>query len=83
MLNSYVLMYEQSGWMPTFPEVHGNHMCMNCFHSSAIFLDAYRKGIEGYDLEKAYEGIRKNVTEATLLPWRQGLPKASHRRFLS
>jgi predicted alpha-1,2-mannosidase len=75
MLNSYTLMYEQSGWMPTFPEVHGNHQCMNCFHSSAIFLDAHRKGIAGYDVEKAYEGIRKNVTEATMLPWRQGLPK--------
>ncbi len=22
MLNSFVLMYEQSGWMPTFPELH-------------------------------------------------------------
>ncbi len=75
MLNSYVRMYEQSGWMPTFPELHGNHMCMNCFHSSAIFLDAYRKGIASYDIEKAYEGIRKNVTEATMLPWREGLPK--------
>lgn len=75
MLNSYVQMYEQSGWMPTFPQVHGNHMCMNCFHSSAIFLDGYRKGLRGYDLEKAYEGIRKNVMEATALPWRQGLPK--------
>ncbi|MDP3180443.1 MAG: glycoside hydrolase family 92 protein, partial [Bacteroidota bacterium] len=39
MLNSYVLMYEQSGWMPTFPQVHGNHMCMNSYHSSAIFID--------------------------------------------
>lgn len=29
ILNSYTLMYEQSGWMPTFPQVHGNHMCMN------------------------------------------------------
>lgn len=75
MLNSYVQMYEQSGWMPTFPEVHGNHMCMNCFHSSAIFLDAHRKGIDSYDLEKAYAGIRKNLTEATMLPWRQGVPK--------
>ncbi len=75
MLNSFVQMYEQSGWMPTFPQVHGNHMCMNCFHSSAIFLDGYRKGLRGYDLDKAYEGIRKSVMEATALPWRQGLPK--------
>ncbi len=75
MLNSYVLMYEQSGWMPTFPQLHGNHMCMNSYHSSAIFIDGYRKGLREYDIEKAYEGIKKNLTEATFLPWRQGTPK--------
>lgn len=75
ILNSYVQMYEQSGWLPTFPETLGNHMCMNSFHSSALFIDAYRKGISGYDMDKAYEGVKKNLTEATMLPWRQGLPK--------
>jgi len=75
ILNSYVQMYEQSGWMPTFPETLGNHQCMNCFHSSSLFIDAFRKGISGYDINKAYEGVKKNLTEATMLPWRQGLPK--------
>ena len=77
ILNSYTLMYEQSGWMPTFPQVHGNHMCMNSYHSAAIFLDGHRKGISGFDMHSAYAGIRKNLTEATLLPWRQGLPKVA------
>lgn len=71
-LDSYVKMYEQSGWMPTFPQVHGNHLCMNSYHSAALFIDAYRKDIHGYDLNKAYEGIKKNLTEATFIPWRQG-----------
>ncbi len=75
MLNSYTLMYEQSGWMPTFPQLHGNHMCMNSYHSSALFIDGFRKGLKDYDVEKAYEGIRKNLTEATFIPWRQGTPK--------
>lgn len=75
MLNSYTLMFEQSGWMPTFPQVHGNHMCMNSYHSAAIFLDGYRKGLRNYDVVKAYEGIRKNLTEGTFIPWRQGIPK--------
>lgn len=76
MLQSYVRMYEQSGWMPTFPVLFGDHACMNGFHSSVIFLDAYRKGLKHFDLDKAYEGIRKNSLEATLLPWRNG-PKTS------
>lgn len=75
MLNSYTLMYEQSGWMPTFPQVHGNHMCMNAYHSSAIFIDAYRKGLRDYDVETAYEGIRKNLMEGSFIPWRQGTPR--------
>lgn len=75
MLNSYVLMYEQSGWMPTFPQVHGNHMCMNAFHSSALFIDGYRKGLTDFNMEKAYEGVRKNLMKGTFIPWRQGTPR--------
>jgi len=72
MLQSYVRMYEQSGWMPTFPVIFGDHACMNGFHSSIIFLDAWRKGLKNFDLEKAYAGMKKNALEATLLPWRNG-----------
>ncbi len=75
ILNSYTLMYEQSGWMPTFPQVHGNHMCMNSYHSGALFIDGYRKGLKDYHVQKAYEGIKKNMTKATFIPWRQGIPK--------
>lgn len=72
MLESYVKMYEQSGWMPTFPVLFGDHACMNGFHSSVTFLDAYRKGLRNFDVEKAYEGMKKNATQATMLPWRNG-----------
>ncbi|WP_345952909.1 GH92 family glycosyl hydrolase [Mucilaginibacter sp. PAMB04168] len=72
MLRSYVSMYEQSGWMPTFPVLFGDHACMNGFHSSIMFLDDYRKGIRGFDLNKAYDGMLKNATQATMLPWRNG-----------
>ena len=72
MLNSYVTMYGQSGWMPTFPVLFGDHACMNGFHSSIMILDDYRKGIKPDDPSGAYEGMRKNATQATLLPWRNG-----------
>lgn len=72
MLQSYVRMYDQLGWMPTFPVLFGDHACMNAFHSSVMFLDAYRKGITNVDYEKAYEGMKKNATQATMLPWRNG-----------
>jgi predicted alpha-1,2-mannosidase len=72
MLNSYVTMYSQLGWMPTFPVIFGDHACMNGFHSTIMILDDYRKGIKDFDVAKAYEGMVKNATEATLLPWRNG-----------
>jgi predicted alpha-1,2-mannosidase len=70
-------MYEQSGWMPTFPQVFGNHLCMNSYHSSAIFVDGYKKGLKNYNVEKAYEGIKKNLLEGTFIPWRQGNPRGA------
>lgn len=76
MLQSFVHMYEQSGWLPTFPVLFGDHACMNGFHSSVVMLDAHRKGLKNFDIGKAYEGMRKNATDATMLPWRNG-PKTA------
>lgn len=72
MLDAYVTMYEQSGWMPAFPRLYGDHPCMNGFHSTIIFLDALRKGLKIPRLAVAYEGMKKNAMEATMLPWRNG-----------
>lgn len=71
-IQSYVRMYEQGGWMPSFPILFGDNPCMNGHHSAAIIADAYFKGIRNFDIEKAYEGLRKNAMEATMLPWRNG-----------
>lgn len=72
MLQSYVRMYQQSGWMPTFPVLFGDNPCMNGFHSSVVILDAWRKGLTHFDIQDAYAGMRKNATQATMLPWRNG-----------
>lgn len=80
MVQSYVRMYEQSGWLPTFPLLFGDDPCMNGFHSSIMILDDYRKGIVNFDIPTAYEAMKKNATEATMLPWRNG-PACSLDRF--
>lgn len=72
MVSSYIRMYEQSGWLPTFPILWGDNPCMNGFHSTVMILDVWRKGIRNFDLDKAYDGMRKNALEATMLPWRNG-----------
>lgn len=71
-IQSYVRMYEQSGWMPSFAVLKGDHPCMTGNHAATWFADAWFKGVRNFDLAKAYEGLRKNSLEATLLPWRNG-----------
>jgi predicted alpha-1,2-mannosidase len=42
------------------------------FHSAALIWDIYQKGAKGFDVEKAYEGLRKNAMSGTMVPWRSG-----------
>jgi len=72
MVESYIRMYDQSGWMPGFPQFYGDFPAMIGFHSAALVWDTYQKGVKNFDVEKAYEGLRKNATQATMLPWRSG-----------
>jgi predicted alpha-1,2-mannosidase len=69
MARSYIRMYQQSGGMPSFPSVAGEQAVMIGHHAAEFILDLYEKGYRDFDFEQAYEGIRKNATEATLLPW--------------
>lgn len=80
MLQSYVNAYAQSGWMPEYPKFYGDRAGMFAFHSAILFLDAYRKGIRNFDVEKALEGNVKNEEQATLLPSRNG-PKGDLEEF--
>jgi predicted alpha-1,2-mannosidase len=68
-ISSYIRMARQSGWMPTFPTVTGDNHAMNGNHSAAVFLDAWRKGIRDFDLEEAYNSLKKTILYETSLPW--------------
>ena len=81
-LQSFVRMYQQSGWMPTFAVLWGNHECMTGNPVAPWMADAWAKGIRNFDLATAYEGIKKNSVEGTWLPWRRG-PKTSLDDFLA
>jgi predicted alpha-1,2-mannosidase len=72
MIRSYVRMATQSGRLPRFPGVGGDVPCMLGHHTVATVVDAYRKGLTDFDVEAAYAAMRKSITEATKLPWRNG-----------
>jgi predicted alpha-1,2-mannosidase len=71
IIRSYLLMAEQAGtnWIPTFPGVTGDARSMNCTHSVAMVIDAYRKGLRGFELEKAYQACKQALEERSLIPW--------------
>jgi predicted alpha-1,2-mannosidase len=77
---SYVRMYEQSGWMPSFALIFGDNPCMTGNHAAAWMADAWFKGVRNFDIQKAYEGLKKNSLQGTLLPWRNG-PQTSLDSF--
>ena len=71
ILHSFVLMAEQMEhfWMPTFPEITGDSRRMNSNHGVASVLDAHRKGLDNFDLKKAYLAAKGAIMDKTLAPW--------------
>ena len=82
MINSFIRMAGQmeNHWMPTFPEVTGDSRRMNSNHGVATVIDAYNKGVRGFDLSKAYEICKAGITEKSLAPW-SGMPKGEVTQF--
>jgi predicted alpha-1,2-mannosidase len=72
MVRSYLRMYQQSGWIPSFPSAAGEQAVMIGHHADQLILDTYSKGYRDFDLQLAYEAMRKSASEATLLPWKRG-----------
>ena len=69
MVRSYLRMYEQSGWLPSFPSAAGDQAVMIGHHAAEFILDVYAKGYRDFDVKEAYAATRKNATEATMIPW--------------
>lgn len=56
-------IYEKGGLLPVW-ELAGNETnCMIGYHSVPVITDAYIKGIDGFDIEKAYEAMKKSAEE--------------------
>ena len=70
-IESYLRMYQQSGWLPRFPYLNGNVPCMLGHHTVSILAESMVKGVD-FDLNLAYEAAYKNATQRTMLPWRDG-----------
>jgi predicted alpha-1,2-mannosidase len=61
-IKSFLTQYDQGGLLPVW-ELHGYETnCMIGYHSVPVIVDAYLKGITGFDTEKALEAMKKSAT---------------------
>ena len=61
ILQAWVNAYKEGGWLPQFP-CPGYRACMTGSLIDSVFGDAAAKGITGFDLAAAYEGLKKHAT---------------------
>lgn len=59
MIKSLLQMYKEGGWLPMWPNPAETNIMIGT-HADAVIADAYIKGIRDYDIELAYEAMRKN-----------------------
>jgi len=62
ILQAWVNVYKEGGWLPQFP-CPGYRACMTGSLIDSVFGDAAVKRIGGFDLAKAYEGLKKHATQ--------------------
>ncbi|MFR9602564.1 MAG: GH92 family glycosyl hydrolase [Rikenellaceae bacterium] len=59
-VNSMLTYYKDGGMIPRGPSGGNYTYVMTGASSTPFIVGAYQKGIRGYDVELAYEGLRKN-----------------------
>ena len=65
-IQNWLKRYDETGWLQSSGAMIGHH-------STAVIVDAYFRGLRDYDLEKAYEAMKKNHMQATMIPWRDSM----------
>ena len=64
IIRTMIDMYKESGWLPKW-ELYGREtLTMEGDPSIPYIVDAYMRGLRDFDIETAYEGMRKGATTA-------------------
>lgn len=64
LVNSMVDYSQQKGHLPIWALMGQETYTMISNHSTSMIVDAYMKGFDGFDAEKAYAEIKKSLTES-------------------
>jgi len=60
MIQSLLQMYTEGGWLPKWPNPTYSNIMIST-HADAVIADAYIKGFRDYNVDLAYEAIRKDA----------------------
>ncbi|WP_198170250.1 GH92 family glycosyl hydrolase [Mucilaginibacter arboris] len=60
-IKSFMAMNEQGGLLPIWPLASNETYCMIGNHSIPVIVDAYAKGLRGFDAEKAFKMMKDAV----------------------
>ena len=64
VVRSYLSLYEQGGWLPKCTwQATGYSRVMIGNHAASVILDAFRKGFRDFDVDTAYEAMRRSALE--------------------
>ena len=65
MIQSLLQMYKEGGWLPKWPNPTYTNIMVGT-HADAVIADAYIKGFRDFDIDWAYEAIRKDAMHPPL-----------------
>lgn len=61
IISTMLAQYDEYGLLPVWPLCSSETNCMIGYHAAPIIIDAYLKGISGFDIEKAYKAMLKSA----------------------
>lgn len=65
-INSLLAIYQQQGFLPIWPLMGGETYCMIGYPAVPVIADAILKGFTGFDVDLAYEAMKKTANQDTL-----------------
>ncbi|RED47523.1 GH92 family glycosyl hydrolase [Seonamhaeicola aphaedonensis] len=83
MVKSMLQIYDESGWLPKWELNATETTTMVGDPAGIIIADTYLKGIRDFDVEKAYEAMKKSATQIENNPLRPGLKDYIEKGYLT
>jgi predicted alpha-1,2-mannosidase len=83
MVKSMLNIYDESGWLPKWELNATETTTMVGDPAGIVLADTYLRGIQDFDIEKAYEAMRKSAMQLDKNPLRPGIKDYINKGYLT